>query len=167
MFITQQVLCSLLLYESDTGVFRWLAKRAPDIRAGDVAGTTRSDGYLAIRVQGRKYQSHRLAWLYMYGEFPLAQIDHINGIKGDNRIANLRLATNAENCRNRGPRSDSKSGLRGVSFDIESGKWRATASDGKRYISIGRFSTSVEAKAAYDKFTSKHHGEFKYQGVST
>lgn len=164
MTITQEILCELLRYCHATGVFTWRNKRAPGIHAGDRAGTLRSDGYIAIRVKGKKFQAHRLVWLYMHGQFPAAQIDHINGVKWDNRLVNLRLATNTENCRNRGARADSNSGIRGVSFERASGKWRATASDGRRYVSIGRFETIEAACAAYDAFTAVHHGEFKHQG---
>lgn len=165
MTITPTKLRDLLDYQPLTGLFAWREDRAPDIKAGDVAGTWRSDGYIAIRIEGRKYQAHRLAWLYLHGSFPAAQIDHINGAKWDNRIENLRVATNAQNCRNRGRRADNKSGFKGVSFEARSGKWRANAADAAgRWRSLGRFASPEEASAAYEKFTAAEHGQFKHQG---
>ena len=100
--LTAERLREVLAYDPDTGVFTWKARTSPfsRVNVGDVAGNLRRDGYIEICVDGRKHQSHRLAWLYVYGEWPADQIDHINGIRTDNRIANLREANNAENHHN-------------------------------------------------------------------
>lgn len=163
MTITQSRLLQLISYDAATGQLRWRENRAPDIKAGDVAGTVRPDGYIAVRIDGRKYQAHRLAWLYEHGSLPPI-LDHINGNKGDNRIANLRPATNAQNCQNRGRRADNESGLKGVSFDKATGKWRANGGANGKWKSLGRFPTAEAAAAAYSAFVESNHGEFKYQG---
>ncbi|HQS22771.1 MAG TPA: HNH endonuclease signature motif containing protein [Acidovorax defluvii] len=166
MTIIYSRLVSLLEYDPMSGLFTWRAKRAPDIKPGDVAGTLRSDGYTAIRIDGAKYQAHRLAWLYVFGTLPSGQIDHFNGVRSDNRIANLRIATNSENCRNRPKRADNTSGFKGVSFEASSGKWRANAADSEgKWRSLGRHKTPEMAHAAYEKFTTEQHGNFKYQGA--
>jgi hypothetical protein len=99
MELTQDILRSLLRYNPTTGEFTWLASQYR-IKAGDVAGSKRTDGYIAIGVGGKLYKAHRLAFLYMEGEFPKDQVDHLNGIKIDNSWANLRKCTPIENMNN-------------------------------------------------------------------
>lgn len=92
--LTQEVLKSLLYYDPETGIFVWLVtrQRSP---AGKEAGGYDEKGYRRICVNGTKVRAHRLAWLYMTGEWPEDQLDHINGLKDDNRFVNLREATNS------------------------------------------------------------------------
>lgn len=103
--------------------------------------------------------AHRLAWALHFGRWPDQAIDHINGDRTDNRIANLRLATVAENTRNGKRRSTNTSGYKGVSL-TENGQWRATIVAGGRQSYLGRFSTAEDAHAAYVKAASRLHGEF-------
>ena len=79
--ITQSELKNILHYNQDTGVFTW-------IKNSIVAGTVEKKGYIAIKINRKSYKAHRLAWLYIYGNFPKEQIDHLNGIKNDNCINN-------------------------------------------------------------------------------
>lgn len=95
--ITAEELREILSYDPDTGEFRWKVKRTGGVKCGDVAGYTDLNGYNIIKVKGKLYKSHRLAWMYMYGCFPKDYTDHINGIKTDNRISNLRESNNREN----------------------------------------------------------------------
>ncbi len=99
----------LLHYDPETGVFTRLTKTGSRWLAGQIATPTMdSNGYAQLFVAGKKRAAHRLAWLYVYGTYPLGQVDHINGIQTDNRIANLRDTTPSENCQNKhGARSDS------------------------------------------------------------
>lgn len=161
--LTQDLLRELLHYTPDTGVFVWKAKPINTrINVGDEAGGIDARmGYIRIRVNGARYLAHRLAWLYTHGEFPADQIDHINGNRQDNRLANLRRATRTENNRNRALRRDNSSGFAGVSFDNQSKKWRAQCSLQGRRMRIGEYSTPEEASAAYEQFIATHWGDFK------
>lgn len=138
----------LLRYDPETGVFTWLVRTSTCIKVGDVAGTTDTLGYILIRVDGVRYKAHRLAFLWMTGEWPKDMIDHINGAKGDNRFANLRPATPAENRQNqRRAKSNSQTGLLGV---CRHGKrFRATIRIDGRYIHLGTFDTPDQAHETY------------------
>ena len=103
----------LLSYDAKTGIFYWKVGRRGTVRKGDVAGTRNKDGYVCIFVDRKNYLAHRLAWLYMYGEEPPAILDHKNGIKDDNRISNLREATNSLNI-HWAKKPDKNSGYYGV-----------------------------------------------------
>jgi len=161
--LTQDKLREFLHYDQDSGVFTWKVKRRPCFNVGDEAGGegASKDGYIRIRVNRIKYLAHRLAWLYVLGQFPPYHIDHINGNRKDNRIANLRQATRIENARNRARRKDNTSGFTGVSFDNKTKKWKVQCSaEGKRIV-IGYFKTPLEASEVYEKFISDHWGDFK------
>ena len=95
--IEHSKLLSILDFSAESGVFTWKVRRCYRALAGSVAGTINTRGYVHILVCGRKYLAHRLAWFYVHGTWPLAQIDHINMVKTDNRISNLREATNSQN----------------------------------------------------------------------
>lgn len=146
--LTQSRLKELLHYCPDTGVFTWQRARQ-GVRVGCVAGGIGGEGYRSIRVDGRNYLAHRLAWLYVYGEWPKDQIDHINGVKDDNRIANLREATNAENNQNLAMRSSNKSGFVGVHWHSRDRKWHANIRINMKRKFLGRFNTPESAHAAY------------------
>ena len=119
--LTQDELKSLLMYDPASGVFTWVKGK----RAGHVTGTTVSQGYVKITVSGKMYAAHRLAWLYIHGYWPPLQIDHINQIRSDNRIDNLRLATCAQNHQNRRRRTRSTSGFLGVTWHKRDRRWQA------------------------------------------
>jgi len=97
--LTQSQLKEILTYNPDTGIFTWLVASNGRIRVGDIAGTT-DNGYVRIMIERTKYRAHRLAWLYVHGESPKEQIDHINHIRDDNRINNLRCVSCHENFKN-------------------------------------------------------------------
>ncbi len=111
--LTQERLLELIHYNPETGLFSRLGGRRSD-RVGKVAGSPQGQGYLLIFVDGRRYRAHRLAWFYMTGEWPADGIDHVNNIKTDNRFANLRLATRAQNEMNKPPSRSNTSGVKGV-----------------------------------------------------
>lgn len=149
----------LLSYNPETGTFTWRVGRGK-ARVGSVAGTPCSGGYFQIRIYGRIYSAHRLAWLLTHGVWPENQIDHINGRRDDNRLCNLRLATRSENNRNAKRRSDNTSGVKGVSFDKARDRWRAQIRVSGRNRHMGYHKTPEEAYAAYCKAAAEHYGEF-------
>lgn len=141
----------LLNYCPETGAFtRRIGGKGAS--KGATAGCKREEGYRVISVAGKRYYSHRLAWFIAHGAWPIEQIDHINGIRDDNRLVNLREASNSLNSQNlRSPQANNKSGYLGVSFDRKSRLFIASISDPTtgRSKRLGRFATAKEAHAAY------------------
>jgi hypothetical protein len=162
--ITHRELLSILDYNAETGVFTWLVAKSRRLHIGDVAGTINNREYRMININLRLYCSHRLAWFYVYKEWPKNQIDHINGIKDDNRISNLRLATNAENNRNKKITKSNTSGYKGVHWNKRKNKWDARIGLNKKRIRIGRFDCPKKAHEAYCEAAEKLHGEFSKAG---
>ena len=143
--ISQARLHELVSYARDTGVFTWNKSRRR-CRSGSPTGCKMKNGYICIRLDDVLYTAHRLAWMYVHGRWPANQLDHINGDRADNRIDNLREATNAENAQNR-LRKDNKSGFPGVR--AENNKWLAEIKVNYKPIRLGLFATPEEAHAAY------------------
>lgn len=122
--------------------------------------------YKEIKINGVSYYAHRLAWLYVYGEMPTSNIDHINGDGLDNRIKNLRLASQLENMKNKRRYKNNKTGVTGVYFEKTCNKYRARIGFGKNRIEIGLFESLNEAEGAVKKARASHgflnrHGEVK------
>lgn len=136
-------------YEPNTGLFHWLVMSGKG-RPETVAGSKHCAGYIQLCYRGHRVLAHRLAWAFTHGEFPQREIDHINGDRTDNRIANLRDVSRSVNNENlRGARSHNKSGLLGVSRR----NWCSTFGaairvNGKRYH-LGSFSSAEKAHEAY------------------
>lgn len=148
----------LLSYDQDTGFFRWRnpeGKKAKTL-AGREAGCLNAYGYRVIRIDGVLYQASRLAWLYVHEREPSDEIDHANGTRDDNRIANLREATRAQNVANQGAQTRNASGLKGVSWHAGDKKWRARI--GRKFL--GNFDSKAEASAAYARALEAEHGQF-------
>lgn len=137
--MTQEELKALLDYDPATGVFTWRARRARGAVAGGVAGHVTKWGYRRTTICGRPHLMHRLAWLYVYGAWPSGQIDHINGNRTDNRIANLRSATPRMNQHNRRAKGCCRH-RRG---------WVAQITCNYVHHYLGKFHTESEARAAY------------------
>ena len=150
---------SLLDYNPETGVFYWRQDRSIKVRAGDRAGSIRSDGYIHFRINGTRYLAHRLVWLWMVGEWRREEVDHVNLVRDDNRWGNLREATHAENSVNRPPR-EKLSGLPpGVHFIGSKRKFRAVIAG----MHLGTFATPEEAAEVYATAAKDFYGEF-YRG---
>jgi hypothetical protein len=150
-----------LSYDPLTGALNWIAP--PSVRShlrGKQAGSKYSDGYVYVRYDGRRLLAHRLAWIKLTGVAPDGQIDHINMIRSDNRACNLRLASVAENNRNRTLQSNNTSGYKGVTFHKGTGKYQAKICVNKKRISLGYFSDAESAAQAYQKAVGRHHGQF-------
>lgn len=146
--LTADAARSLLSYDPETGYFRWRKKVHFKYGPGASAGHVLTNGYIGVGIQGKKYLAHRLAWLYMTGEWPAGVVDHINGMKTDNRFANLRVGDQQLNLQNmRSAMRGSKSGLLGASK--KRNKWLARISVGGKLVRLGLFESAEEAHAAY------------------
>ena len=155
--LTQERLQELLHYDPETGIFTNLKSRGR-VKIGSVAGSKNPNGYIYIAIDSKKYRAHRLAWLYVHGNFPEKCLDHINEVKDDNRIVNLRLATNLENHQNQSsPRTNNTSGFNGVGWHKFSGKWLARIMANGKHKHLGYFDTAEEASAVYLAAKRKLH----------
>jgi len=144
--ISQDRLKEVLSYDAGTGIFIWLQ----GVCKGKIAGCTRRDKYVVIRLDWKLHLVHRLAWLYVHGEFPDFYIDHIDGNPNNNKISNLREATQSANMQNqRKLRKDSTSGYTGVSFDKRVGKWESYIQVEKKKIRLGHFNSLELARDTY------------------
>jgi hypothetical protein len=164
---TQTAIMRKLNYDPQSGIFTWKdgAHRRTDL-VGKEAGTVRSGtvgnggGYRVIGVDGRNYLAHRLAWLFVHGEFPPVGriVDHINGERDDNRIKNLRLADVRQNGWNRN--NIGRPVAKGVRQIKKTGKWSAHIKVFGRQLHLGTFSTESDARTAYATAAERHFGEF-------
>lgn len=156
----------LLNYDQSTGVFTWMVdRRCGQFRsvivaaAGSKAGCIRPDGYMSVSLDHRRYQMHVIAWAHANNEFPPDgfDIDHIDGNRSNNAIANLRLVTRAQNLQNlRTAKSHNRSsGVLGVHWDSQRNKWRAVLNCQKRRIDLGFFATVGEAAKAREEGEKK------------
>lgn len=147
--LTQAQVLDQLYYNPDMGTFLW-RHGAKGRKAWDRAGYTRADGYVVLHIGGRYCYGHRLAWLYMHGEWPNGLIDHIDGNPSNNVLSNLRVATKRSNAENmKGPTSASSTGRLGVFKDTRSGKFVSQIRINGNRKSLGVFA-SVDA--AYDAY---------------
>lgn len=153
--LTAERLREVLLYDPHTGLFTWRGRRGLGANAanteGAPAGSIGTKGYVAITVDGHPgYKAHRLAWLYMTGEWPTEQIDHRDTVRHNNAWDNLRLATLAQNAQNQQrPSKNNKSGYLGVTWDAKQCKWAATIYVNGRNKRLGRHKTAEAAHSAY------------------
>jgi hypothetical protein len=146
--ITQAELMEHLKYNPETGVFTRKQYRSHLAKVGDIAGWSDTKGYIRIEINHKPYAAHRLAWLYVYGDFPNGQIDHINGQQADNRISNLRVATNSENQQNAGVKRNNKSGIVGVHWNNTRQRWVAVIKVNGQLKHLGVFPEKSDAIAA-------------------
>lgn len=146
--LTCEQIKKLLHYNPSTGVFTRITP-ARGIAVGDIAGSTERDGYVRVRIYPFHYPAHRLAWVYMNGEWPDKEIDHIDGNRSNNAIHNLRLATRSENKQNtkKAPKG-SKSGLLGARA-TKDGKFVSGIMVNGVVRHLGTFSTAIDAHHAY------------------
>jgi hypothetical protein len=150
-----------LRYEPETGKLFWLDYEGMpnNWRArfvGKEALTSYSNGYLLGGIGGVLFLAHRVAYAIHHGKWPDDQIDHINGVRDDNRINNLRVVNQQENLRNSNMKRNNTSGITGVVFSKPRGKWLARIGVGYRRIHIGYFDTLEEAAAARKEAATKH-----------
>jgi hypothetical protein len=146
----------LFLYDPITGAMHWKENMSRRVRAGSKAGTKNHHGYKVIFLNKKNYSVHRIAWLITHGKFPAHQIDHINGVRDDNRIENLRDVNQAENGKNQKLKSNNKSGICGVSWSSQNSKWTAKIRVSGKYINLGYFNEISEAAQARALAESLH-----------
>ena len=146
--LTQEKLRTLLHYDPDTGVLTWRAKPSRGIKVGRQAGTPTSEGYLALQIDKKKMYAHRAIWMYVHGVWPSEEIDHINHVRNDNKLCNLRLANRLENSHNTRKHAKSLSGHKGVAWHSRNKKWQVQMRFcGKSYY-VGQFSNLQDAVQA-------------------
>lgn len=161
---SREVLAHYFSYAPDTGALTWRVRPCRNVFAGDKAGSVSPRGYLRVMLKKRLLNVHRIAWKLMTGDDLGQEIDHINGDPADNRFCNLRIATHAENQRNRRVMRTSSTGIKGVRWGghscARSRVWRADIRVNGRRKYIGHFATQEEAEIAYAVAAIEFHGEF-------
>ncbi|MFA6903333.1 MAG: HNH endonuclease signature motif containing protein [Gallionellaceae bacterium] len=157
--LSQQLLKRILSYDPETGIFTYLEKTAKRISIGKIAGCKTKNGYLVIKINGIRFRLHRLAFLYMTGNLPTNEVDHINHIKTDNRWANLRNATRIQNARNKSGayKNNLSTGLIGSYKPKDKTKFRAMISVEGKVVHLGYFSNPLDANQAYIDAKNKYH----------
>lgn len=157
MNISLEYLSSVLRYDPSTGEMFWLLRprehfksdwlhrRWNSSRAATRAGSFDAEGYQQIKIDGTVYRSHRLALYLAYGVPPAGEVDHINGVRSDNRLENLRVVSCQQNSRNRKMPACNKSGVVGVCWVSSRGKWMAHIGSGKRQQNLGYFDKFEDA----------------------
>ena len=153
--ITQKVLKEYLGYDKSTGIFTRI-KPVRGYSTLSKVGTIDINGYIDIKINGERHKAHRLAWLYVYGEWPMFQLDHINQIKYDNRICNLRKSDYLSNSKNCPIHSHNKSGVMGVRKN-KNGTWSSYIKVNKKQIWLGSFSKKEDAISARRSAEEKHN----------
>lgn len=145
--LTQERLKEMLSYNSITGEFiRIKPLKGNTLYA--VVGSTNNDGYISISIDNKRYQAHNLVWLYIYGKFPELQLDHINGIKDDNRFENLREVSHSENQKNKGLDKRNKFGYPGIRKGKKLGTYRVYIGIDKAKLDLGTYPNLESAIAA-------------------
>lgn len=163
--LSQKTLKKDLHYDPATGIFtRSKSKRGINSRKGDIAGSINGCGYIDIGIKGKTYRAHRLAFLYMEGEFPLMEVDHTNHIRTDNSWKNLRKVSSADNAHNRSKSERNTSGVTGVSWYVRDNKWKSCITVSGQRIHLGYFVEFHEAVNARKNAEvlygfHKNHGE--------
>lgn len=158
--LTAEALRNALHYCPETGQWRWLVQMSFRKPAGSMAGDLKPSGYILIGLGGLRYRAHRLAWLYMTGEWPAAQVDHKNNIRSDNSWLNLRLADNQQNQANSRCSKNNKCGLKGAFWNKQKGKWQAKISPNGKSVHLGFFTSASLAHQAYASAAERYFGTF-------
>lgn len=148
------------LFRYDAGRLYWRVARGRS-SPGKIAGRIMANGYESVRISGRAHYTHRVVFAMHHERWPVGQLDHINGVRSDNRIENLREATASQNSHaSVGISPRNTSGFRGVSKREYGRKWRASIAVDGRFISLGVYSSSIEAARAYNTAALEIYGEF-------
>jgi hypothetical protein len=159
--LTIEELHDALGYDPETGIFIWKSTSSinPKAQAGMRAGSQCTNGYRVIKIGRIRYLAHRLAWFYVHGFWP-AELDHINCIRDDNRISNLRVSTRSQNMANSRLQRNNASGVKGAMFDKANQKWLAYVNVNGRFRNLGRFVSKDDAITARRNSARKAFGDF-------
>lgn len=149
----------ILEYNPETGEFFWKVSSG-SVKAGSSAGSVYKNGYRYIQIDGLDFRAGRVAWFFVTGEDPVDFVDHKDGMRDNNRFANLRKATNEQNQANIGPKSTNTSGIKGVSWSAKRGKWCAMITVKGVAKNLGRYDSIVDAAKAYRAAAVDAWGEF-------
>jgi hypothetical protein len=162
--ISVDTIQNLFGYDPDTGALYWKVARSNVVKIGvPVTRVSPSTGYIRVSVNKKQLVAHRVAWVLSTGAWPTGVIDHINGIKTDNRLINLRDVPRADNCLNRvGVQKNKKLGDLGVFFDKRSGSWYAQLCYRGKVLCLGTFLSSSEASTAVAVARKKILGQVAY-----
>lgn len=147
------------LFEYRDGHLFWKTKVSQRINIGDKAGSIDQKGYCRIMINNKSYKTHRLVFMMHNGYLP-EQIDHIDGNKLNNRIDNLRPATNGQNRHNTSIQKNNSSGVKGINWQKRDNKWQARVMLNKKSYQVGYFDTLEEAKQAIQKVREQLHGDY-------
>ncbi|MBT2326742.1 HNH endonuclease [Variovorax paradoxus] len=159
--ITAERVRELFDYEADTGLFRHRTDCNSQVEVGEVAGGKDSEeGYWRLRVDGLTVLAHRVAWLWVTGEWPDDRIDHKNGVRHDNRFSNLRACSALENARNVKVRANSSTGVAGVTWESKYCRWKAHIKVSGKCITLGRFKALLDAVSARRGAEIRLFGDF-------
>lgn len=158
--LTADRLRELFVYDADTGEFTRRVNVYRSAKAGQKSGYKGKRGYVFLRITYRLYTAHRLAWLYVRGEWPPRDLDHINGNPSDNRIANLRLATMSQNIANARLSTKNRSGAKGVTWARNEQKWKAQITVHGKCHHLGYFTNKGDAAEAYARAAADAFGAF-------
>jgi hypothetical protein len=161
--ITQEFLKQLFYYDKENGIFTRKIATSPSVKVGDIAGHLSKAGYIKISVKNKRYYAHRLAWMYEYGYLPIF-IDHVNNVRQDNKINNLRECTAQQNNHNSIIAKNNTSGVKGVCWHKASEKWIAKIKINKKNIHIGLFKSIDDAKKNIEDYRKMYHKEFANNG---
>lgn len=145
MKLTQKFVQELFNYEAETGILYWKRPTGSRSVPGSPVGTLNFHGYYTVGIFGKKYKVHRIIWLYVYGYNPEHELDHINRIRTDNRIANLREVSRQCNLRNAKQHKSNTTGVTGISFDRRTSNWTSWITIDSKNRFLGRYSDYTEA----------------------
>lgn len=151
--LTVDRLREVVSYDADTGAFRWSGTKRVGVRNGDRAGNAHPNGYRRIMIDRNYYLEHRLAWFYVFGEWPRQQIDHIDRCRSNNRLGNLRDVSRSINQQNASP-------FRGVTWHKRCKRWRAAIKVNGKGKELGLHATKEAAHQAYINAKMQFHKGF-------
>lgn len=149
--LNQSILKEYLEYDADSGHFYNKVSRSSNSKIGDIAGSTNKLGYVVINLLGKRYLAHRLAWLYVYGCWPDNEIDHIDRVKSNNSIYNLRDVSRSINGRNTPVRSHSQIGHKNIKYDKRDRMFSVCLTINGSQRSFGRFNNLTDALYKRDR----------------